>query len=179
MEVRIEENKLVVELVKNGMTYLIRELLLHDVAKEIDSYSIEDGNYLMVELNKVQDELWPCLLRAPMSSDEKSFLVDDSTLARWHGEEVEGKHQEILHREHRRLACLLCVEVDSKLPIDQKLCSVSARIQDVRVKLNPTMEELRTMLRDIVYVHRITSTRLEEDEREECGGGTLTLSDTV
>src|SRR4051794_364609 len=43
VEVRIEDNKLVIELVKNGMTYLIRELLLYDVAKEIDSYSIEDG----------------------------------------------------------------------------------------------------------------------------------------
>jgi hypothetical protein len=166
VEVRIEENKLVIELVKNGSTYPIRELLLHDVAKEIDTYSIEDGNYVMVELNKVRHDLWPCLLRAPTSLGEKSFLVDDATLARWHGDEVEGKHQEILHREHRRLACLLCAEEDSKLA-DQKLCSVSARIQDVRVKLNPTMEELRTMLREIVYMHRISSTALEEDEQEE------------
>jgi hypothetical protein len=167
VEVRIEGNKLVVELVKNGTTYLIRELLLRDVAKEIDTYSISHVKYLIVELNKAQHELWPCLLRAPMISDEKSFLVDDATLAHWHGDEVQGKHQEILDKERWRLSYLLRVEVDSKLPIDQKLCSVSERIQGVLESLNPTMDELQMMLRDIVQMHRLTSTRLEEDEREE------------
>jgi hypothetical protein len=166
VEVRIEENKLVVELIKNGMTYLIRELLLYDVAKEIDTYSIEDGNYLMVELDKTQHDLWPCLLRAPMCPDEESFL-DDTSLALWHGEDVKGKHQESLDNERRQLAYLLRNKVDSKLPADQKLCSVGERIQNALAKLNPTMDELRVTLRDTVHMHRLTSTALEEDEVEE------------
>jgi hypothetical protein len=57
VEVNIEENKLVVELVKNGKTYPVRELLLYAVADEIDSYSTSSGGYVMVELIKARHEL--------------------------------------------------------------------------------------------------------------------------
>jgi hypothetical protein len=171
---KMERNKLVVELFKQGKTYTVCELVLHDLATIVD-YSFSNGD-LLVELSKSKSQLWPCLLHVPMNADEKNFLLDDDALAILHREGIKNETDEtILTEEKRRLSRRDHYPAEAK-QLKDTLRTVSEDITKLRLQRNPTMGGMLDMLRAALRMDRLGLGFIEEDEEEEFRDDEKTLS---